>query len=317
MLADILDDLPKSADPNLLVGFNHADDGGVYKISESTALVQTLDFFTPIVDDPYWFGKIAAANALSDVYAMGGRPLTAMGIVCFPEATMPISILKKILQGGAEVVQQAGAVIVGGHSVKDNELKYGLSVTGIADPNKITSNEKAKPGDVLFLSKPLGTGIISTAIKRDKASADVTERVMNQMATLNREAAELALNAGVQCMTDVTGFGLMGHALEIAKASNVTIEFNASAIPIIPEALEYAKAGYLTGGGKDNQAYVGDALKIVGDIDENLLHILFDPQTSGGLLICAPIGSATKFTAAGYAQIGSVHSASEASIALK
>ncbi|MBN4076512.1 selenide, water dikinase SelD [Gemmatimonas aurantiaca] len=316
-MAEVLGDLPKSADPNLLVGFNHADDGGVYKISETQALVQTLDFFTPIVDDPYWFGKIAAANALSDVYAMGGKPLTALGIVCFPEATMPISILKEILRGGADIVAQAGAVIVGGHSVKDSELKYGLSITGMVHPDKFTSNEKAKVGDTLFLSKPLGTGIVCTAIKRDKASAEVTQRVMEQMATLNREAAEVALSAGVQCMTDVTGFGLLGHALEIAKASNVTLEFNVKNIPIIPEALEYAKAGLVTGGGKSNKEFIGDALSVTGEIDENLMHILFDPQTSGGLLICAPEGTESMFVDAGYARVGNVSERKSTQITLQ
>jgi len=270
------------------VGFNKADDAGVFRISESQALVQTVDFFTPIVDDPFWFGKIAAANALSDVYAMGGTPVTALSIVCFPEGQMPPEILSQILAGAEETINESSAVLVGGHSVKDNELKYGLSVTGLVDPARLITNAGAQPGDVLYLTKPLGTGIVSTAIKRDACPADVTERVMKQMATLNKDAAEEALRLGAHAMTDITGFGFLGHALEMAKASNVTLEIDAGAVPLIPEALDFAKAGYLTGGAKDNQSHVGDTLKIVGEIDENILHLLFDPQTSGGLLIAAP-----------------------------
>lgn len=296
------------------MGFNHADDAGVYKISESQALVQTLDFFTPIVDDPYWFGKIAAANAFSDVYAMGGTPLTALSIVCFPESTMPLSILKEIMRGGEETVREAGAVLAGGHSVKDKELKYGLSVTGIVDPAKLITNAGAKPGDKIYLSKPLGTGIVCTAIKRDACPTEVTERVMRQMATLNKSASEAAIAAGATAMTDITGFGFLGHAYELARASNVTLEIDSSSIPVIPEALEFVRAGYLTGGGKDNRAFVGEALKIVGDIDENLLHILADPQTSGGLLVCVTQGNLPE---ALFKPIGDVHARDDSYIKLR
>lgn len=278
----------------MLVGFNKADDAGVFRISETQALVQTLDFFTPIVDDPYWFGKIAAANSLSDVYAMGGKPLTAMSIVCFP-SHYPPEILRDILRGGDEVVREAGAVIVGGHSVKDDELKYGLSVTGMVDPARLCTNAGAKPGDTLYLTKPLGTGIISTAIKRGAASEEQIQSVMSQMAALNRQAAEIALECGVTGMTDITGYGFLGHAYEMAKASDVTFEIDSAAIQIIPGALELAAQGYLTGGAKDNVKYVGDTLEIRGKIDENLIHLLWDPQTSGGLLVAVPEGKRGKF----------------------
>ena len=299
MLAEALSHLEQSSHHDLLVGFNNADDAGVFRISETQALVQTVDFFTPIVDDPFWFGKIAAANALSDVYAMGGTPVTALSIVCFPEGEMPPEILSQILAGAGETINESGAVLVGGHSVKDKELKYGLSVTGLVDPAKLITNGGAQPGDVLYLTKPLGTGIVSTAIKRDACPANVTERVMKQMATLNRDAAEEALKLGAHAMTDITGFGFLGHALEMARASNVTLEIDANAVPLIPEALEFAKGGYLTGGANDNQSYIGEALKVDGDIDENLLHILFDPQTSGGLLIAAPEAKSADLVAVG------------------
>ncbi len=256
--------------------------------------MQTLDFFTPIVDDAYWFGKIAAANSLSDVYAMGGKPLTAMNIVCFP-SHYPPEILADILRGGDEIVREAGAVTVGGHSVKDDELKYGRSVTGLVDPARLCTNAGAKPGDTLYLTKPLGTGIISTAIKSGAASEKQTQSVMKQMATLNKEAAEIALECGVKGMTDITGFGFLGHAYEMAKGSNVTFEIDSSAIPIIPGALELAAQGYLTGGAKENVKYVGDNLEIKGEIDENLTHLLWDPQTSGGLLVCVPEGETKTF----------------------
>lgn len=250
------------------------------------------------MDDPYWFGKIAAANSLSDVYAMGGKPLTAMSIVCFP-SHYPPEILTRILQGGDEVVREAGAVIVGGHSVKDNELKYGLSITGMVDPAKLCTNAGAKPGDTLYLTKPLGTGIISTAIKRGGASEEQTQRVMEQMAALNKEAAEIAIECGVRGITDITGFGFLGHAYEMAKASNVTFEIDSAAIPIIPGALELAAQGYLTGGAKDNVKYVGDNLEIKGKIDENLMHLLWDPQTSGGLLVAVPENETVTFESKG------------------
>ncbi len=309
MLAEALSNLTQSSHPDLLVGFNKADDAGVFRISENQALVQTLDFFTPIVDDPFWFGKIAAANALSDVYAMGGRPVTALSIVCFPEGDMEPKILAQILAGAEETINESGAVLVGGHSVKDKELKYGLSITGLIDPKNLITNAGAKAGDVLYLTKPLGTGIVSTAIKRDACPEELIVRIMQQMATLNKDAAEEAVKIGAHAMTDVTGFGFLGHALEMAKASNVTLEIDASAIPIIPEALEFAKAGYLTGGAKDNQKHVGAALEIVGNTDENILHILFDPQTSGGLLVATPDNAPSDM-----AVIGRVTKASDESL---
>lgn len=279
-----------------MVGFDKADDSGVFRISPTQALVQTIDFFTPIVDDPYWFGRIAAANALSDVFAMGGAPLTALSVVCFPEATLPMWVLRDILRGGDEVVRAAGAVIVGGHSVKDNELKYGLSVTGMVNPEVLITNAGASDGDVLYLTKALGTGIVSTALKRDACPPEVTQRLMEQMAQLNKDSAEVALACGVRGMTDITGFGLLGHAAELARASNVTLEIDSAAAPIIPEALDFAAQGLLTGGAKDNVWYLANDLEIDGDIDANLMHILWDPQTSGGLLISVPHEQEERFT---------------------
>ena len=297
-MADALRDLPPSVHPNLLVGFNKADDAGIYKLDDQTALVQTVDFFPPIVDDPYFFGQIAAANALSDVYAMGGKPLTALNIVGFPASTMPGKILSDILRGGMEKIEEAGAVIVGGHSIKDKELKYGLAVTGIIHPDKIKTNSAAKVGDVLFLTKPLGTGIITTAIKRQAVDQALTDLVVRQMATLNRAAAELMVQFDAHAATDITGFGLLGHAYEMAAGSNVTVRLEADAVPLLPEAVRLAGEGMNPGGANDNRAFLAGHVRVDGRIDKNLEQVLYDPQTSGGLFIAMPPERADSFRTA-------------------
>jgi len=293
-----LKDLRQSAHPNLLVGFNKADDAGVYRLDDRTALVQTVDFFPPIVDDPYWFGKIAAANALSDIYAMGGRPLTALNIVGFPAGTMPVNILTEILRGGSEKIEEAGAVIVGGHSIKDKELKYGLAVTGVVDPARVVTNAGAMPGDLLFLTKALGTGVVATAIKRNAAPANLADLVMRQMAALNRQAAELMVQFAAHAATDITGFGLLGHAHEMAAASGVTIEIFTDALPILPEALRLAGEGMNPGGAADNRTFLAGLVTTAGKLDKNLEQLLYDPQTSGGLFIALPPERTEEFRSA-------------------
>lgn len=291
----MLKDLPQSAHPDLLVGFNKADDAGVFRLDERTALVQTVDFFPPIVDDPYYFGQIAAANALSDIYAMGGRPLTALNIVGFPLGTMPPEILSDILRGGNEKVQEAGAVIVGGHSIKDKELKYGLAITGLIDPGKIVANSGAKPGDRLFLTKALGTGIITTGIKRNVVSPELTQLVIRQMTTLNRVAAELMVQYEVHAATDITGFGLLGHAMEMAEGSGVSLRLFADRLPILPEAERLAAEGVNPGGATDNRSWLQDRVTVAPGVRKSLEQVMYDPQTSGGLLMAIPANRAEAF----------------------
>ncbi len=260
----------------------------MYKISEEVALIQTIDFFTPIVDDPYWFGQIAAANAFSDVYAMGGRPLTAMNVVCFPVKEMPISVLQEILRGGLDKIKEAGAVLVGGHSVEDPELKYGLSVTGIVPPDRVIKNQGARPGDRLILTKPLGTGIINTAIKAGLAKEETVKKVTQTMATLNRDASEAMQEVGVNACTDVTGFGLLGHACEMIEGTEVGMVIYASKVPYFPEAEEFANMGLVPGGTHRNKEFRGRMVDISRGISPPVVDILFDAQTSGGLLISVP-----------------------------
>ena len=277
--------LPIKSDPRLLVGRETFDDAGVFRLSDDLALVQTVDFFAPIVDDPFDFGQIAAANALSDVYAMGGQPLTAMNIVAFPTKDLPLDALTGILAGGQEKVHEAGALIVGGHTVIDTELKYGLAVTGRAHPDFLLTNAGAKAGDKLVLTKPIGNGILATAGKRGKLSADSQRAMLNAMKELNGKASRAALAVGSRCATDITGFGLLGHASHIARASNVTLSIDLGAVPLLPGARDAAAAGIATDGGKRNAEYLRDMVRWKGgdDIDRALL---FDPQTSGGLLVC-------------------------------
>ena len=272
-------------DPNLIVGMERAEDAGVYKLSDDLAIIQTVDFFTPIVDDPYMFGQIAAANALSDVYAMGGKPLTAMNIVCFPIKTMDISILREILKGGLDKMKEAGVTLVGGHSVEDSELKYGLSVTGTIHPLKVLTNVGAKVGDRLILTKPLGTGIINTAIKGGMAKEDSIEMVTRYMASLNKRASEIMQEIGANACTDVTGFGLLGHAFEMIEGTGKGIVINASDVPILPEAVNFAKMGMVPGGTYRNKEFRINKVDIDPAQSPYLIDILFDPQTSGGLLI--------------------------------
>ena len=272
-------------DPNLIVGLEHVDDAGVYKLSDDLALIHTIDFFTPIVDDPYTFGQIAVANALSDVYAMGGKPLTAMNVVCFPIHTMDISILQEILRGGLDKMREAKVILVGGHSVEDAELKYGLSVTGTIHPEHIITNSGAKPGDKLILTKPLGTGIINTAIKAKMASKQSIAKVTQTMTTLNNVASEIMQVVGVNSCTDITGFGFLGHACEMLQESAVGMVIHASLIPFFSEAEDYAKTGLIPGGTHRNRKFRSHQIETDPGLSPEMIDILFDPQTSGGLLI--------------------------------
>jgi len=275
-------------DPNLIVGFERADDAGVYKLSDELAIIQTIDFFTPIVDDPYTFGEIAAANALSDVYAMGGKPLTAMNVVCFPVKTMDISILRQILQGGLDKLKEAETVLVGGHSVEDHELKYGLAVTGIIHPNLVLTNGGAKIGDAIILTKPLGTGIINTAIKGGLASKEAIEKVTESMTRLNKHASVSMQEVGVNACTDVTGFSLLGHASEMVRGNEFGMIIHSAAVPYFSEAQEYAQMGLVPGGTYRNKNFYSKHVETTSKLPAYLIDILFDPQTSGGLLISVP-----------------------------
>jgi len=288
----VLAELPVTEHPDLLVGRNSGDDAGVIRVREDLALIQTVDFFTPIVDDPHTFGRIAAANALSDVYAMGGRPLTAMNVVCFPRKTLPLDVLREVLLGGQEVVEQAGALLVGGHSVEDSELKYGLSVTGTVHPDRVITNAGARPGDRLILTKPLGTGVLATAIKGGMAPPEAEAEAVRWMTTLNRDAAEAMQEAGVNACTDVTGFGLLGHALELAAASGVTLEIESSRIPIIPGVMDLASMGMIPAGSFANRKFCERAVTVEDGVDSLLVDLLADAQTSGGLLISVTQSSA-------------------------
>jgi selenide,water dikinase len=272
----------------------HAEDAGVYKLTDELAIVQTVDFFTPIVDDAYDFGRIAVANALSDVYAMGGKPLTALNVVCFPRDTMDISILREVLKGGLAEMHEAGVLLLGGHTVDDPELKYGLAVTGTIHPQIVIHNNRAKPGDRLVLTKPLGTGIISTAIKRNKASKEAIARVVKSMTTLNRTASELMLEVGVNACKDITGFGLLGHACEMIEGTGVGMEIDSAVVPFFPEAKEYAEAGMIAGGLGRNRDFRKHMVDIDSKVPQYLQDILFDPQTSGGLLIAVPKAKASR-----------------------
>jgi selenide,water dikinase len=264
------------------------DDAGVYKLSDDLAIIQTIDFFTPIVDDPYDFGQIAVANALSDVYAMGGKPLTAMNVVCFPTKKLDISILKDILKGGIDKMMEAGVTLVGGHSIDDAELKYGLSVTGIVHPKRMITNAGAKVGDKLILTKPLGTGIISTALKAGKAGKETIARITKYMASLNKKASELMQELEVHACTDITGFGFIGHACQIAQNSQVGIKVSSGSVPIFTEVESFAKAGLCPGGLKRNMEFYGKMVEFSKQVPDFIKDILFDPQTSGGLLISLP-----------------------------
>jgi selenide, water dikinase len=324
----VLGKLARQHDPNVLVGFDHADDAGVYQLTPDQALVQTVDFFTPIVDDPYTFGQIAATNALSDVYAMGGKPLTSLALVCFPEKA-DLEILERILAGGLSKMIEAGCTVIGGHSIRDEETKFGYSVTGLIHPKKVLANSGAKPGDSLIFTKAIGTGVISTAIKKGKAEPAWIEAAVQSMTTLNKRAAEVitghvaadafvrraerssaappprssaalssdqpgnsTLATSVHAMTDVTGFGLIGHARELALASDVSLRLYASRIPLLPGALECVRAGYIPGGLKNNRDFTECMVGYDDGIPDDVRSLLFDPQTAGGLLISTGNGPA-------------------------
>jgi selenide, water dikinase len=275
-------------DPNLLVGFDKADDAGVYRLRDDLALVQTLDFFTPIVDDPFDYGRIAALNSINDVWAMGGTPVTALAITCFPKQGVDFEILTEIMRGGLSILIENKVALVGGHSVDNEQIMFGYSVTGVIDPNHIATNAGARPGDTIILTKPIGTGVISTGIKLEKVSPQVVAKSVATMLTPGKYAAEAIRKFDVKAATDVTGFALLGHTWEMACASDVTIEIDSGRVPLIEGALELAAAGLRTGADKTNREYVGAAVEIDEAVDSNLVRLLYDPQTAGGLLLAIP-----------------------------
>ena len=295
VLADLLGDIKVHHDPNLLVGFDKSDDASVYQISEDLALVQTVDFFPPIADDPYLFGQIAATNALSDVYAMGGEPKTALNIMCVPE-NMAKEAVHEILRGGYDKVYEAGALITGGHSIYDDEPKYGLAVTGFVDPKKMLTNSAAKPGDVLILTKPIGIGILTSAMKADLCTGETKRYAYTLMSTLNKTARDVMVKYRVHSCTDITGFGLLGHTYEMAQGSDVAVTLNTKAIDLIPEALEFARMGVLPAGMYRNRQYAEHAVD-GGAVELAVQDMLYDPQTSGGLLIAADPADASALLA--------------------
>lgn len=288
---------PGIPDANLLVGLETSDDAGVYRLTDDIALIQTVDFFTPVVDDPYAFGQIAAANALSDVYAMGGKPLTAMNLIAFPTDRLGLQVLAEILKGGADKVREAGAIILGGHSIQDAEPKYGLALTGTVHPDRVLTNAGAKHGDKLVLTKPLGVGIITTAIKGGIATPEAIDEVTRVMAALNNAAAEVMQEVGVHACTDITGFGLLGHASEVARASGVGIKICADAVPVLAPAREYVRMGVVPGGTRGNLRYLKPSVEFAPEIPEEVQLLLADAITSGGLLISVPAEKADRLVA--------------------
>ena len=313
MLDAVLGKLARQQDPNVLVGFDHADDAGVYQLTPEMALVQTVDFFTPIVDDPYTFGQIAATNSLSDVYAMGGRPLTALALVCFPEKA-DVEILERILAGGLSKMIEAGCTVVGGHSIRDDEMKFGYSVTGVIHPSRVLANQGAQPGDKLLFTKALGTGVISTAIKKGVARQEWIDAAVTSMTTLNKAAAGVITSPtsrrprdvghpavpawAVHALTDITGFGLIGHAREMALASNVSLVLHSAKITMLEGALDCVRAGYIPGGLKANREFAECVVEYENGISEEVKTILFDPQTAGGLLISVAAADSVALTQA-------------------
>jgi selenide,water dikinase len=287
-LANVLGGLKQPHNPKVLVGIETADDAGVYLLRDDLALVQTVDFFTPIVDNPYDYGRIAALNSINDVWAMAGTPLTALAVTCFPKQGLDFSILAEIMQGGLDVLTQNGVALLGGHSVDSAQIMFGYAVTGTVDPAKIATNKGARAGDVLILTKPIGTGVISTGIKFAKAGSDAVAASLSTMLLAGREAAEVMREFEITGATDVTGFSLLGHGWELAHASQVTIEIESSKVPLIPGALDLARQGMLTSGDKTNRTYVGEDIQIAPDLPKELASLLFDPQTAGGMLMSAP-----------------------------
>jgi len=287
-LADILRHLPRSTDPDLLVGPETSDDAGVYRIADNLALLNTVDFFPPIVDDPYLYGQIAAANALSDIYAMGGRPVTALNLAAFPRVGLDIQVLHDILRGGSDKLKEADVALVGGHTVADQEVKYGMAITGLVDPARFIRNGGAQPGDHLILTKPIGVGIITTALKQECADASLVERATTVMRRLNRAAAETMLQYDTHACTDVTGYGLLGHALEMARASGMRLRIEHQKVPHFPEALELRARGIRPSGLLSNRSAFSKSVRFDDAVPQVWRELLFDPQTSGGLLIALP-----------------------------
>lgn len=305
--------LPDSEpNPDVLIGHERFDDAGVYRVAPDLALIQTVDFFTPIVDDPYDYGQIAAANALSDVYAMGGVPRTALNLVCWPPTGLDPEILGQILRGGADMAHQAGCALIGGHSVQDEELKYGLAITGTAHPDEIVTNADARVGDALILTKPLGTGILTTALKNQEIDADGIVEAVAAMKQLNGPAMTIAQEAGVHAATDITGFGLLGHGTQLAEASGVTLEIVSDSVAVFDGAIELALGGNIPGGGVENRKFFGPRVQIAESVPEALRLVAFDPQTSGGLLMTVPLDGAENLAArlrdAGYTEAGTIGS---------
>jgi selenide, water dikinase len=294
----VLAKLPKQSDPNVLIGFDTGDDAGVYQLAPDLALVQTVDFFTPIVDDPYTFGQLAAANSLSDVYAMGGRPISALSIVGFPNSGRDVAILEQILAGGLAKMTEAECTIIGGHSIGDDEIKFGYAVTGLVNPKRILSNAGARPGDRLILTKRIGTGVISTAAKAGQAPAGAEQAAIESMGTLNRAASEIALRFDVHSATDITGFGLLGHARGMAVASNVSLAIDSAQINFLPGALECSRSGHIPGGLKRNIEFISGCLEFAPSIQEDVRNLFYDPQTSGGLLFAVAADDAPKLLSA-------------------
>ena len=272
----------------MLVGISTGDDAGVLRLSDDLAIVNTVDFFTPVVDDPFTYGQISAANALSDVYAMGGIPRTALNIVCWPQTGLPGEMLAEIIRGAAEKAREAGVVVVGGHTVADEEVKFGMAITGVIDPRRIVRNVGAEVGDALVLTKALGTGILMTAFKRDKLAEEPYQAAVRSMTQLNAAAASAMLKYGVHAATDITGFGLVGHALKMAEGSGVTIVFEESDLPLLPAVIEQCRAGMIPGGGERNREFYAPKVRISDEVSDEIATIAFDPQTSGGLLIAIP-----------------------------
>ena len=283
-LAQVLSKLPQQNNENVIVGYETADDAGVFRLSDDLALVQTVDFFTPVADDPYIYGKVAAINSMNDVYAMGGTPISALSIVCYPQKG-DFEILGQILEGGQAAMNAEGVVVIGGHSVDDQEMKFGYAVTGTIDPNKVVTNAGAKPGDVLVLTKPIGTGAVNTAVKRGVASEETMSAAIKAMTTSAAAASKAMVRLEANACTDVTGFGLLGHAFEMAAASRAAIEIDSAAVPLLPDTLELIRQGMLTRGDRNNRVYVGDTVRMSEAVSPEMQSALFDPQTAGGLLI--------------------------------
>jgi selenide,water dikinase len=276
--------LKQPANPAVLVGFDKSDDAGIYQLTPDLAIVQTVDFFTPVVDDPFTFGQIAATNALSDVYAMGGKPISALAMVCFPE-NEDVAILERVMAGGLNKMIEAGCSVIGGHSIRDPEIKFGYAVTGVIDPRRVLANAGAKPGDALIFTKALGTGVISAALKKRAAESAWIDAANRSMTTLNKLASEVCLKHEVSAMTDVTGFGMIGHAREMALASNVSLRLNAASMPLLPGARECVEGGFLSGGLHNNRAFAESCVTAAADVPADLQTLLYDPQTAGGLLV--------------------------------